>query len=354
MKKLLSPLVCLFYLLVFSVTIATAQPTVPSSNISFSNIDGTSMAMVWTAGDGTSRIVVARAGSPVSAVPVDGVDYNESNVFGNGDAIQPGQFVISDDNGQFVSLSGLLPNTIYYFRIYEYNGAGASTDYLVTSFATGNQSTVTTPTTSASGITFSNITGNSMTLTWTNGNGERRIVLARAGSAVNANPVDLTQYSASAAFTFGSEIGTGNFVVFNGTGNTVNISGLQPGIVYYFSVFEFNGFSNPVYRTILPATGNQVSNLRPTVPSSNITFSNIDGESVTVTWTQGNGASRIVVARAGSPVTAIPVDGVDYAENSDFQLAAAISTGQKVVFDNTSPFFTMTGLTANTIYHFLH
>ncbi|HEV7779768.1 MAG TPA: T9SS type A sorting domain-containing protein [Chitinophagaceae bacterium] len=352
MKKLLSSGLFLFYLSICCVENVVAQPTVPSGGISFSSIDGTFMQLIWTAGNGSNRIVVARAGSPVSAVPANGTDYNESNIFGNGDAILPGQFVVSDDNGQSLILNGLQPATIYYFRIYEYDGSGATTQYLTSSFASANQSTVVAPTISATNLVFSNVTGNSMTLTWANGNGERRLVVAKANAAVNANPVDLNFYSASSAFSFGTEIGTGNFVMFNGDGNTVDIIGLQPGITYHFAIYEYNGFSSPVYRAASPAIGNQVTSLRPSVPSSNMVFNNIDGTSMQLSWTPGNGTRRIVIARQGSPVTAVPVDGTDYAENSDFQLAAAISPGQRVVFDDVNSFLTMTGLLPNTTYYF--
>ena len=51
--------------------------------------------------------------------------------------------------------------------------------------------------------------------------------MAREGGAVNADPKNGTAYTANAVFGSGTEIGTGNFVVYNGSGTSVNITGLN-------------------------------------------------------------------------------------------------------------------------------
>jgi autotransporter-associated beta strand protein len=118
------------------------------------------------------------------------------------------------------------------------------------------------PTTQASNIQFSSVGVTSMTVSWTNGNGTSRIVLAKSGSAVNSNPVDGTSYTASTTFGSGTQIGTGNFVVFAGTGNSVTVTGLSGGTTYHFAVYEFNGSgSTENYLTISPATGNQATTI---------------------------------------------------------------------------------------------
>jgi len=72
----------------------------------------------------------------------------------------------------------------------------------------------TAPTTQATAFTSSSITNTSMTAGWTRGNGTGGVlVVARAGSAVNATPVSGTTYTASATFGSGTQIGTGNYVV---------------------------------------------------------------------------------------------------------------------------------------------
>jgi M6 family metalloprotease-like protein len=100
------------------------------------------------------------------------------------------------------------------------------------------------PTTKATAFTSSALANNSMTVGWTRGNGSAVLVVARAGSAVNADPVNGTTYTASAAFGNGTQIGTGNYVVYSGTGTSVNLNSLSTGTTYYFSIYEYTSTSN--------------------------------------------------------------------------------------------------------------
>ncbi len=111
-----------------------------------------------------------------------------------------------------------------------------------------------TPTTQASTFTTTAIANNSMTAGWTRGNGNAVIVLARAGGAVDANPVNGTNYIANPAFGTGSQIGVGNYVVYMGAATSVNLTALSTGTAYHYAVYEYNS-SGYCYRT--PAlTGN--------------------------------------------------------------------------------------------------
>ena len=126
------------------------------------------------------------------------------------------------------------------------NGTSSTTSSVVV--------TVSTPTVQATSFTASSIADYSMTAGFTRGNGTSVLVVARQGSAVNTVPVNGTTYTASAAFGSGSEIGTGNFVVYSGTGSSVNITALASGTTYYYAVYEYN-LANKCY--LLPAlTGN--------------------------------------------------------------------------------------------------
>lgn len=97
------------------------------------------------------------------------------------------------------------------------------------------------PTIQASNVAFSNITSSSFTINWTNGNGTNRIVIVREGSQVNAVPADGTTYTASNLWTGGQEISPGNYVVYNGTADSVNVVNLDGGKTYHVAVFEFSG-----------------------------------------------------------------------------------------------------------------
>ena len=47
----------------------------------------------------------------------------------------------------------------------------------------------------------------------------------------------------------------------------------------------------------------------PTSNSTSLSFSNVGAYAMDLSWTSGNGASRIVVVRAGSAVNWTPADG---------------------------------------------
>ncbi len=97
------------------------------------------------------------------------------------------------------------------------------------------------PTIQASDITFTKITSTSLTIKWTNGNGTNRLVLIKQGSVVNAVPVDGTTYSANNGWTSGQEIETGNFVVYNGTADSIVVVNLEAATTYHVAVYEFSG-----------------------------------------------------------------------------------------------------------------
>ncbi len=120
---------------------AAPRPTAPATNVSFSAVARTGMTVNWTNGDGASRLVVAKAGSPVTGVPADHVGYIASATFGSGAALAPGEYVVRSGSGNSVPVTGLTPNTTYYFSVFEFNGSSGTAAYLTTSPGTGSRAT---------------------------------------------------------------------------------------------------------------------------------------------------------------------------------------------------------------------
>lgn len=87
---------------------------------------------------------------------------------------------------------------------------------------------------------FSDITGSSVTLSWTPGSGDAFIV-ARVQGTAPVEPQIGTLYSwTGGAFGTDEEIGTGNFVIYQGNGTSHIISGLAPATTYEFDMYSFN------------------------------------------------------------------------------------------------------------------
>lgn len=88
----------------------------------------------------------------------------------------------------------------------------------------------------------------------------------------------------------------------------------------------------------------------PTINASGIVFSNITETSMTISWTNGNGSSRIVVCRESELLAnTYPVDGASYSFNTNYPQAPGLGSN-KIVYNGSGNSFTMTGLTLNRPY----
>lgn len=329
-------------------------PTTQSTNVSFSNIKATSLTVGWTRGNGEYCLLIGKMGGSVSN-PSDNVTYTANSVFGSGSNIaSSGSYVLyaGNDANPSIEITNLTANQTYYFKAIEYNNHGSAYIKYYTATATGNPASVIAqtlvPTTQSSSLVVSDIESAAASVTWTAGNGEGRIILAKAVTGVNSNPVDGTEYAASNTFGTGSEIGTGNFVVYDGTGNSLNLSGLTPGTTYYARAYEYNGSGTNIKYYTATATNNPVSfttyKIAPTVQASEIeaTPTNTTAD---ISFTTGNGDKRIVVFNSSNSYTN-PVNGTDPAANAAWQ-----NGGEQIVYNGTGNSLTVTGLIPNTIYY---
>jgi len=94
----------------------------------------------------------------------------------------------------------------------------------------------------------------SITIAYKRGNGDAVLIIAKAGSAVDSEPMNGLAYSADTIFGNGNQIGSGNYVVYNGTATSVNITALASATTYYYAVYEYSAISKCYLRP--PLTGN--------------------------------------------------------------------------------------------------
>lgn len=169
------------------------------------------------------------------------------------------------------------------------------------------------PTVQASGFTYNSLNCDAVTLNWVNGDGAARIIFARKGAAVNYTPNDGEQYTANPTFGLSQAYGPSSdvFVVYNANGtNFVKVSGLLPGQIYYFAIFEHdNSGSSTQYLT--PGATQSITTHNITMDFSidildscqmtnNFKFTNNSTSSIpgiTYQWDFGDGTSTV------SPIT---------------------------------------------------
>lgn len=111
------------------------------------------------------------------------------------------------------------------------------------------------PTIQTSNFSYSNLECNKVLLTWVNGNGSSRIIIAREGAVPSFTPVDGEVYIANTNFGSSIEypnVGDGNFIVYNAVGANISsaVTGLKQGVTYYFTIYEHdNNGNNTQYQT---------------------------------------------------------------------------------------------------------
>ncbi|HTN45641.1 MAG TPA: T9SS type A sorting domain-containing protein [Flavipsychrobacter sp.] len=116
------------------------------------------------------------------------------------------------------------------------------------------------PTTQASAVTVAPTANpNSITVNWTNGNGGRRYV------AINTANSFTTPVNGSGPALVANAVyaGSGEQIVYDGTGNSLTIGGLSCNTQYYIAVYEYNRCNSAApfdyFYSTATATGNPVS-----------------------------------------------------------------------------------------------
>jgi len=135
-----------------------------------------------------------------------------------------------------------------------------------------------------------------MTISWTAGAAsDGAIVVVRAGNAVADGPTDGTLHTASATFGSGANLGNASYVVYRGSGTSVDVTGLTAGATYHVAVYAYKGTvadSNDDqginYRQTSPATGSA-----PTCPPAPViaAATGVGSTNFTANWQAASGAT---------------------------------------------------------------
>ncbi len=316
---------------------AVSALNTPSGQSASNPGSGTSLNLAWTRGTSGSvkDTLVVRSTSSTFTAPTQGSAYSSGNSIGAGTVIHRGSATSLTD-------TGLTPGTTYYYAFYAENYSYYSA--AVTANATPSY---TAPTTQATSVGANNERQTQTGVSWTSGNGSRRIVVARASAAPTGTPADGADYSGTANNNFGSAPALGDgVVVYDGTGSSFTLTGLSADITYYLRVFEYNGTGANTKYITSTATGNPGSGKTLGAPTG--VSAAQDGTHpytrIDLGWTKNNDKNVMVVRSTSSTFTA-PTQG------SAYSTGAALGGGT-VVYNGSATSHEATGLTPGTTYYF--
>src|SRR5690554_568459 len=86
----------------------------------------------------------------------------------------------------------------------------------------------------ATNMTFTNITDSGLTVNWENGNGNRRVMLINTTDSFTP----LTD-TTGPAYVGGTTLSEGDLLIWDGTAETINITGMACNTTYYFQIYEY-------------------------------------------------------------------------------------------------------------------
>ncbi|MBX2963040.1 MAG: fibronectin type III domain-containing protein [Cyclobacteriaceae bacterium] len=319
------------------------EPTAQPTNLAFTNVTNTSLTVTYAAATGnpTGYIVFRRTGAAPTFVPVDATTYTVNTNYGDSRAVYIGPNTTFNE-------TGLTANTNYQYAVYAYNGSGLPINYRTVSPLTGSITTaITPPTAQPTNLTFSNVTSNSLTGTFTAASGSPAgyLVLRKVGAYTDFVPVVNT------AYTSDQQVEPGTFVAHVGSATTFNNSGLVASTTYHYTIFSYNQSGSLIsYRTISPLQNTVTTfTAAPTAQPGNITFSNITATGMRVNFTAASPAPSgyLGIRRANTAPTFTPVAGTEYT------IGQTLADGSVVVHRSNATTFDVSGLLPGTVYHYV-
>jgi hypothetical protein len=241
-----------------SVSTFTGEPTAQPSSISFNTITTSSLNISFSAASPapTGYLILRKAGSAPTSVPVDGTAYTVGNAIGDGTIVFIGSSLTASD-------AGLTAGTSYFYQVFSYNGTGIATNYLTTVSSANSGSTITVP-------------------------GKP---VANAATVVQQNQFTANWAATTGAASYRLDVSLDNFATrvsgFNDltvTSTSVNVTGLNAGTTYQYRVRAVNASgvsvnSDPISQITVPSA--------PTLAAA----TNTTQTSFTANWNAVTGAT---------------------------------------------------------------
>lgn len=256
----------------YSLSAGTIKPEPVASPVNLNFSRNTSFIdLDWQSGTGGSGedgyLVIQRAGSsPTNGAPVDGVSYNLGQSLGLGTVEYRGSNI-------FAVSGALSANTQYFYDIYAYTYSAEHNyyNYRQTSPLEASAFTLANQPGTPSGLTFPSTTNSSVSVSFSSNGSTGYVILRRASVNPDFGPFD------GIAYSVGETIGGGT-VISVGASTSIVDTGLNPGSIYFYQIFSYNGSltssnyqSNPLSGSRITAPANPTASSPVTIGQTSFT-----------------------------------------------------------------------------------
>ncbi|MDD4747470.1 MAG: S8 family serine peptidase [Salinivirgaceae bacterium] len=193
-----------------------------------------------------------------------------------------------------VDLSDYNENPDFRFRIrFGSDAAAVGAGWAVDDVSITGTPSCTPPASQATNLVVGNQTFNSMTVEWNRGTpdgGDNVLVVACDVNAEHIDPTKGNIYEANAIFGEGSEIGNGNFVIYDGAGTSVDVTGLLNLTSYRFSVYEYSNADHCYNLIELSGVGTTEPKPAPSAHVANFQVETITPFQISLSWVDALGS----------------------------------------------------------------
>lgn len=340
------------------------QPTVQASAIYFTANDDNEFDFTWTNGDGNGRLVLIVEDGATPWSPTDFTDYSSiaSTTIDDGNDVSTGNWVVAAGNVSGpLTVDGLTAGVVYYAYVFEFNECASGTEDYLLPGAVGQVYQLAFYTDEPSSP-INGIPNQTSGLAFTQSDETTPLeievlLLDRAGDPI-ANPFPSFSVAVAGDPALGTvAVNSGSTTLANAASST---AGTPMTITWTYpnGILNANLVASTAQLGVLPGASNDfVLNVAPPTSQAKIILwvgipcvNNTEFQ-----WTNGNGASRLVVGRDGS-LPELPTDLNDYSgiADTDFSQAGTYGTDTKVlaVINGSGNSVTITGLTLNQTYYF--
>ncbi len=249
-------------------------PTRQADSLAATNISQNQFSLNYRRGNGVgSCILIAKTSTALPTIS-DSLNYVGNTTFGQGTNAGNGWFCVFtgiDSTDNPLIITGLDGNSTYRTMVFSYNISGDRKMHNP-DIAVNNPLNVTTlPEVQATNVTFTNTELTQTTAHWTRGTGAKCAVFVLKTTSATSGDFPIvrvnTTYTANSVFGQGTGINNVWFCVYNGTGDSVTITNLQPSSYYRIAVVEYKGATGAEkYNSQNLAANNNPKNTRTLLP----------------------------------------------------------------------------------------